>query len=227
MLSVVREFHDLSSTDIETIADACHWHRYEAGEDVVRYHDNSNSVFFIIQGDIRVTYHSLSGHEVILCDLPMGEIFGELTAIDGRVRSATVVAKTNVLLASMPAPDFLNLIYSNQKIAAAILKRLTGQVRRLTERIYDFSTLTVRNRIHAELLRLAKQQGATPNMAIISSAPTHTDLANLVSTHREAVTRELNDLTKKKLIARKGSDLHILDISKLTEMVNDVRGSLE
>lgn len=227
MLSVINEFRSLPSTDLETIAEVCHWHRYEAGEDIVRYHDSSNSAFFIIQGEIRVTYHSLSGHEVILCDLPAGEIFGELTAIDGRARSATVVARTSTLLASMPAPDFLNLIYSNKNMAAAILKRLTGQVRRLTERIYDFSTLAVRSRIHAELLRLAKKQTTTPNLAIITSAPTHTDLANLVSTHREAVTRELNNLTKKNLIKRKGHDLHILDVSKLTEMVNDVRGSLE
>lgn len=227
MLSIIKEFHDLSPTDLEIVAEVCHWHRYESGEDIVRYHDNSNSVFFIIQGEIRVTYHSLSGHEVILCDLPAGELFGELTAIDGRVRSATVVARTNTLLASMPAPDFLNLIYSNQNIAAAILRRLTGQVRRLTERIYDFSTLAVRSRIHAELLRLAKKQPASPNIAIITSAPTHTDLANLVSTHREAVTRELNSLIKQKLIERKGHDLHILDVCALTKMVNDVRGSLE
>ena len=227
MLSTIKEFQNLSSKELDMVADVCHWHRYEAGEDIVRYHDSSNSVFFIIQGEIRVTYHSLSGHEVILCDLPAGELFGELTAIDGRARSATVVARTNTMLASMPAPDFLNLIYSNQNIAAAILGRLTGQVRRLTERIYDFSTLAVRSRIHAELLRLAKKQKDMPNTAIITSAPTHTDIANLVSTHREAVTRELNSLVKKKLIERKGQDLHILDVCTLTKMVNDVRGSLE
>ncbi len=227
MLSVIKEFKNLSPKDLDTVADICHWHRYESGENIVRYHDSSNSVFFILQGKIRVTYHSLSGHEVILCDLPAGELFGELTAIDGRARSATVVARTDTSLASMPAPDFLNLIYSNQNVAAAILSRLTGQVRRLTERIYDFSTLAVRSRIHAELLRLAKKQTATPNMAVITSAPTHTDLANLVSTHREAVTRELNSLIKKNLIERKGHDLHILDVYALTKMVNDVRGSLE
>ncbi len=227
MLSVVKEFHDLSSAELRMVAETCHWHSYKVSENIVRYHDSSNSVFFIIQGKILVRYHSFSGHEVILCDLPAGEIFGELTAIDGHARSATVVAKTSVLLAFMPGPDFLNLIHSNQKIAQAILKRLTRQVRRLTERIYDFSTLAVRNRIHTQLLRLAIKQTAEPNTAIISSAPTHENFAYLVSTHREAVTRELSDLTQKKLIVRKGHDLHILNVSKLTEMVNDVRGSLE
>lgn len=224
MLSVINEFQTLSSADLEKVAQVCHWHRFEADESIVRYHDSSNSAFFIVQGEIRVTYHSLSGHEVILCDLSAGEMFGELTAIDGQTRSATVVAKTDALLACMPAMAFQNLIYSNRSFAEAIFKRLTGEVRRLTERVYDFSTLAVCNRIHAELLRMAKKHMTTPDTAIISPAPTHTEIANLVSTHREAVTRELSNLAKKKLILRKGHDLHILAVTRLTEMVNLVRG---
>lgn len=225
MLSVIREFQCLSPSDIEMVATACQWHRYEAGNEIVRYHDHTNSAFFIIQGEIRVMYHGLSGQEVILCDLPTGEMFGELTAIDGYPRSATVIARTSVLLASMPALDFQNLVYSNRQIAEIILKRLTGQVRRLTERVYDYSTLAVRNRIQAELLRLARNHMISANAAVISPAPNQTEIANLVSTHREAVSRELNHLVKNNLIMRQGHDLHILDIVKLQEMVDAARGS--
>ncbi|MBX3615670.1 Crp/Fnr family transcriptional regulator [Nitrosomonas sp.] len=224
MLSLIKEFQYLSPGDIEIIANACQWHRYDAGSEIVRYHDHTNSAFFIVQGEIRVMYHGLSGQEVILCDLLTGEMFGELTAIDGHPRSATVKARTSVLLASMSAADFQNLIYSNRQIAETILKRLTGQVRRLTERVYDYSTLAVRNRIQVELLRLAREHVTSENTAIISPAPTQTEIANLVSTHREAVSRELNNLVKDKLIMRQGHDLHILDVAKLTDMVNEVRG---
>ncbi len=89
MLSAIREFHDLSASDLEEIARQCSWYRYEENEEIVHFQDKSNSVFFIAQGDIRVTYHALSGHEVILCDLTTGEMFGELTAIDGKSRSAS------------------------------------------------------------------------------------------------------------------------------------------
>jgi CRP/FNR family transcriptional regulator, cyclic AMP receptor protein len=225
MLSVVKEFQGLSLVGLETISDVCHWHRYEANEDIVRYHDNTNSTFFIAQGEIRVTYSALSGHEVILCDLRAGEIFGELTAIDGQPRSASVIAKTSTLLASMSAADFSNLIYSNRQVAEAILKRLTGQIRRLTERVYDFSTLAVRNRIQSELLRLARNNMRADNVAIISPAPTHSDIANFVSTHREAVTRELKNLAKENLVIRKDNELHVLDVARLAVMVNTVRGS--
>lgn len=208
------------------MAALCQWYRYEIDNEIIRYRDQSNSAFFIVQGEIRVMYHSVSGQEVILCDLPSGEMFGELTALDGYPRSATAIAKTGVLLASMSADDFCNLIYSNRKIAEVILKRLTGQIRRLTERIYDYSTLTVRSRIQAELLRFAKNHMTSTNTAVISPAPTQAEIANLVSTHREAVSRELNDLAKNKLIKRENQDLHLLDIKKLSQMVNDARGGL-
>ncbi|UJP00489.1 MAG: Crp/Fnr family transcriptional regulator [Nitrosomonas sp.] len=225
MLSAIKEFQHLPPKDIEAIAAACQWHRYDAGNEIVRYHDHTNSAFFIVQGEIRVMYHSLSGQEVILCDLPTGEMFGELTAIDGHPRSATAIARTSTLLASMPALDFKNLVYSNRLIAETILKRLTGQVRRLTERVYDYSTLAVRNRIQSELLRLARNHMTSTNAAIISPSPTQTEIANLVSTHREAVSRELNNLVRSNLIMRQGHDLHVLDIAKLTQMVNEARGS--
>lgn len=225
MLSVIKGFQCLSPRDIEMIAAVCHWHRYEAGNEIVRYHDQTNSAFFIVQGEIRVMFHSLSGQEVILCDLPTGEMFGELTAIDGHPRSATAIAKSSVLLASMTALEFQNLVYGNRQLAEIILKRLTGQVRRLTERVYDYSTLAVRNRIQVELLRLARNHMISANAAVISPAPTQTEIANLVSTHREAVSRELNILIRSKLILRQGRNLHVLDIAKLTEMVNEARGS--
>lgn len=226
MLSSIKEFQNLHPKDVEMAATVCQWYRYEIDNEIVRYRDKSNSVFFIVQGEVRVMYHSVSGQEVILCDLSAGEMFGELTALDGCPRSATAIAKTSVLLASMSAEDFCNLIYSNRKIAEIILKRLTGQIRRLTERIYDYSTMTVRSRIQAELLRFAKNHMNSANTAIISPAPTQTEIANLVSTHREAVSRELNELARNKLIKRQKHDLYILDIEKLSQMVSDARGGL-
>lgn len=222
ILSVIKEFKGLPSSDLDAIAQVCHWHRYEVGEEIVRYHDDSNSVFFITQGEMRVHYYSMSGQEVILCDLSAGEIFGELTAIDSRSRSATVVAKTSSLVASISSSDFLELIYRNRQISFAILQRLTKQIRRLTERVFEFSTLLAPSRIQAELLRLAKKQTNGLNTAIISPVPTHAELANLVSSHREAVTKELNKLENNNLILRKDHELHILDIAKLTKMVENV-----
>lgn len=228
LLSNIKDFKDLSLTDLEVVAKVCHWYRYKAREEIVRYHDDSNSIFLITQGEVRVNYYSMSGKEVILCDLPSGEIFGELTAIDGESRSASVAARTSALLASISSSDFQELIFTNRKIAMAILLRLTGHIRRLTQRVFELSTLDVRDRIHAELLRLAKKQAIVSNTTIISPSPARVDLANLVGTVRETVSKELTKLENEKVILRKNGhgELHILDVAKLTEMVKSAYGSL-
>jgi CRP-like cAMP-binding protein len=102
----------------------------------------------------------------------------------------------------------------------AILRHLTTQVRALTERVFEFSTLAVRNRVHAELLRLARDHGG--NDAVICPAPTHTEIASRISTHREAVTRELNRLEDLGLIVREGRSLRVADLERLQAMVEDV-----
>jgi CRP-like cAMP-binding protein len=225
--SNIKGFNGLSSGDLEMFTQSFHQQHYAAGEEIVRYQDHTNSVFVILKGIIRVHYYSLSGDEVILCDLPAGEMFGELTAIDGLPRSATAIAKTDSLLASIPDKVFWELIHTYSPFCKVILKRLTGQVRRLTERIFDFSTLAVRNRIHTELWRLAKERMVSQNTATISPAPTHAELACFVSTHREAVSRELASLAKINLIEQRGRDLHILDVAKLAKLVQEVRGFLD
>lgn len=73
-------FQTFLPVQLERIIDSSHQQHYAAGEEILRYQDHTNSVFFILKGMIRIHYYSLSGDEVILCDLPEGEMFGELTA---------------------------------------------------------------------------------------------------------------------------------------------------
>ena len=224
LLRVIDEFHALPPADLDNIGSHCRWQRFAAGEVVLRYQDPSDQIFFIVEGTVRLTFYAMSGQEVILGDLEAGEMFGELAAIDGQHRSATGVVKTDALLAVMPAHLFMALLAKHHQIAFAILQRLTRLVRRLTERVVDFSTLAVRHRIHVALLRLAQAHRTLPNQAVIAPAPTHTDLASLISTHREAVTRELSELVRDKVIRRGDHCLEVLDVNRLERMVQEVRG---
>ena len=157
-------------------------------------------------------------------DPSAGAMFGEFAAIDGQPRSASVVALADSLIAAMPANVFCEVLQAHPATAAATLKQLTRQIRVLTERVFEFSTLAVNNRIHAELLRLARDHMQSENTATISPAPTHKDIASRVSTHREAVTREINALARAGLIERRRGMLIIRDVTRLTRMVREVLG---
>jgi CRP/FNR family cyclic AMP-dependent transcriptional regulator len=206
------------------LQEACSWRHYQAGESIVDYLDASDDVFFVIAGDVRVTIYSLVGKAVSLRELGPGEVFGEYPAIDRGPRSASVEAHTNCLVAILPGTSFRKLIEEEPVVAQAMLPQLVVKIRALTTRVYEFSTLAVSNRIHAELLRLAKMAAKDGNGARVAPAPTHTEIASRVSTHREAVTRELVRLSKIGLLERDKNVLVIKDLERLAAMVHEATG---
>jgi CRP/FNR family transcriptional regulator, cyclic AMP receptor protein len=132
----------------------------------------------------------------------------------------------------MPHNVFMSLIAKQPDFSLALMQQIAANIRMLTARIFEFSTLTVNNRIHAELLRLVESPDSenakvrlTGNVAIISPAPTHAALAARISTQREAVTRELNRLSRLDLVRRSGTSLVVADVARLRQLVNDASDS--
>ncbi len=218
-LSGIELFDGLAGSDRDALARLCRWRRYAAHKYIIGHQDETNDVYFIVGGRVRVTIFSPSGKEVSFRDLPAGKSFGELAAIDGAPRSATVIALCDSVLTSMPAEAFRRVLNDHPVVAAKVMQYLAGMVRALSERVVEFSVLAVRNRIHAELLRLARDQGMNAETAIITPAPPHADIASRVSTHREAVTRELSALARAGLIERRDGALVIADIARLARLV--------
>lgn len=214
----------MSAEDVEALGMRCRWGHYSAHQEIVGYLDDSQDVFFVISGEVRAVIYSMSGKEVTFRDLGPGQMFGEFAAIDGQPRSATVVAQSDSVVASMSPAVFRELLHDHAEVTVVVLQRLVSLARSLSERIVEFSTLAVKNRIHAELLRLARSHMADENTAVIKPAPTHVDIASRVSTHREAVTRELSALQRANMIERRGGGLVIKDVSALTRLVEEVIG---
>lgn len=223
-LKGIAAFASLPSDAIERIERRCAWKRYTPEEPILDYLDKSDDVFFIALGEVRVTIYSTVGKAVSFREMGTGEIFGEFPAIDGGPRSASVEARTKCLVASMPGSTFRELLETEPGLANALLPRLTKTIRALTTRVYEFSTLAVNNRIQAELLRLASVGPREGNAARIVPAPTHVEIASRVSTHREAVTRELNRLSRIGIIERRGGTLLVMDVDRLAAMVHDATG---
>ena len=217
-------FAGLPQEALQRIRRLCRWRRYEPGEPIVDYLDSSDDVFFIIAGEARVTIYSLAGKAVSFRDLGAGDVFGEYPAIDGGPRSASVEARTRCLAASMPAAAFKELLQTEPAVGWALLTQLVMTIRSLTTRVYEFSTLAVNNRIQAEVLRLAQTERREGKSASIVPAPTHVEIANRISTHREAVTRELNRLSRMGIIERRGDALLVRDVDRLATMVQEATG---
>ena len=226
-LAGIAIFAGLPSDALERIQRRCNWRRYEAGEPIVDYLDATDDVFFLTFGEARVTIYSVEGKAVSFRELAPGTMFGEYAAIDGGPRSASVEARGSCQVASMPSAAFREVLQTEQTVAQALLKHLVGELRELTTRVFEFSTLAVRHRIQAEVLRLASSAPREGKSARIVPAPTHAEIASRVSTHREAVTRELNRLSGIGIIERQ-IDTHgtliVRDFDRLARMVHEATG---
>jgi CRP/FNR family transcriptional regulator, cyclic AMP receptor protein len=215
---------NLSDTSLQHLARDCKWQEFEAGAQLVNYQDVSNDVYFLISGKLRVVVYSVEGKAVLFKDLRPGTMFGEIAAIDRAGRSAGVEAIEPSTVASLSANQFEGLLMKEPKLALAALKHIASEVRRLSERVVEFSTLVVQNRIQAELLRLAAEAGQSQSQALLAPTPSLSEIADRISTHREAVSRELSRLTSIGLLRREGPNLRILDVARLGRLVREAKG---
>lgn len=222
-LSRIEVLSELSRDEILAMERRCRWRRSSRGQLVIDHQGSDRDVYFLVAGTVRATVYSQSGRQITFADIDAGGCFGDLSAIDGRPRSASVVALTDVELAALSPQLFWAAIREQPGFARAMLKHLADIVRRLDDRVVEFSTLGVQNRIHAELLRLAKAGEALQGAAVISPAPRHADIASRVATNREAVTRELNQLGRKGILAKQPGKWVIPDVQRLVRLVHESR----
>ena len=214
----------LSDQRLDLLAQQCLWHSVEAGTPLLLRAEQQGDVFLLVSGRVRVTTYSANGRQVTFRDSEAGEHFGDIAAIDGGPRSADVVTLEPSVLASLDRTAFMALLREEPVVAERVMRRLASLVRQLSERVIDLSTLGVQNRLHAELLRLARATGVEGNQARLEPAPKHAALASQISTNREQVTRELNVLVRSGVLRKDGKALLVADAARLERMVSQVRG---
>jgi CRP-like cAMP-binding protein len=125
----------LPSESLQHIQQNCSWRRYEPGEPIVEYLDRSDDVFFVTSGEARVMIYSLDGKVVSFRDVGPGDMFGDYSALDGRPRSASVVAQTSCLVASLPAIAFRELLQTEPTVMQAHQRQLISTIRGLSTRV--------------------------------------------------------------------------------------------
>ena len=215
---------DLRPSELAAVEQSCRWRHYAVHEQIIDRQSDSRDVYFVVSGKVRVVNYALSGREVALDDVEDGGYFGELAALDGRPRSASVMALTDSVIASLPPDLFLKTLATHPTTALKVMARLALVVRNSTDRIMDLSTLAANNRVHADLLRQARAADDGTNKAVIHPIPLHADIASRVSTTRETVARVLNDLARQGIVKRTKDALVVPDVARLQQIVEDVRG---
>lgn len=218
-LDKIRLLESLTEAERQAIARRCAWKQFRAGEQILDPDSATRDVLFITEGEVRVVNYSVSGRETAYAHIPAGELVGEIAAIDGLARSASVVAIADCTVGIFSREEFVRLVEGHAVIAFQLLRHLTGIVRNANERIAELSTVGAVQRVYRELLRLCDDDD-TGEGAVIDPLPTQHDLASKVGTTRETVARALGQIMNAGVVERRGRTLRIRDTDMLFILAN-------
>jgi CRP/FNR family cyclic AMP-dependent transcriptional regulator len=221
-LDNIELFSSLSPQQRTELAAKCVWRVFQPGEQILERSTTSRDVFFVAEGSVNIVNFGVSGREVAYASIDEGHYFGELSAIDGRPRSANVIARSKCLLASLSPEFFKEVLMENPAIMMSVLERLARIIRINDDRILDLSTLGAVQRVCQELLRMAEPDPVTANSWLIYPMPTQSVIASRVSTTRETVARVLGQLTQEGMVLKKGKSLYLKDRSGIEEFINNL-----
>ncbi|MCB1420563.1 MAG: Crp/Fnr family transcriptional regulator [Notoacmeibacter sp.] len=176
--------------------------RFMPDETIVDFEDATSDVYFIASGEVRAILQVAIGKEVILGEFGRGGIFGELAALDGEPRSASLTALVQTHVMRIPEGIFNELMARSPAFTHCLLKSLSQRTRDLTNRIAELSFLDTRHRLYNTLLRMSRTRDEKDAERIISPPVIHAVLAEHIGASREAVSREMSKLAKENLVSR-------------------------
>ena len=205
-------FSRLAGDDIRALDARCLWRRVGVQEWVLDYKGDGADVYFVFSGLARVIIVS-AGREMILRDIREGEYFGHYSALDGKPRSAAIVAVTDCVVARMSGTTLWEAVHAHASVREYILRDLVADIRTANQRAHEQANFDVRKRLCAELIRLSRVTGE--GRVVVSPPPTHAEFASRISTHREAITKALSLLEREGMITRSPSSIVLVDIDRL------------
>ncbi len=172
-------------------------------------------VFLLIEGRAQAVVYSAQGQLVLLDTYAAGDIFGEVDVVGTTTAWDQVIAVTPVESGRLRQQDFVMLLESHPSLAMAVLRQVTARLSRTARRMIERTTLSATGRIYAELLRQAGEgDGRT-----IRPVPTMSELALIVQSTRETVSRTINDLERRGYITRDKDALMIVAPHRVQELI--------
>jgi CRP/FNR family cyclic AMP-dependent transcriptional regulator len=185
-------FSNLSDEDRALLVSAQMLRKFQKNVIVLHEGDQSNALYFIESGQVKVSKINEEGKEVVLSILSEGEHFGEMSLIDDEPRSASIITKTNCEFAMIRKQDFEQVLDANPQLALAMMRSLCQRLRAADRSIESLALMDVYGRIARLLLDSAVEQDGKQ---IVPGKLTHKDIAQMVGSSREMVSRIFKDLS--------------------------------
>lgn len=173
---------------------------------------------FLMSGRLQGVDFTVDGRSVGLFFVEPDDYFGELSVVDGKQAAEHVMAVSKSRALFLEASTARQLIFEHPSIAQAVMARLSQRVRDVTAQRTLLALPNPFQRLCVQLLLLARP--STTREAVLESAPTHQELAIMINSSRETVTRAFQTLILRQVIEREGDRLYLLNIQFLSDVGN-------
>jgi CRP/FNR family transcriptional regulator, cyclic AMP receptor protein len=207
-LKRVSIFTDLDAPALAALAALFKERSFEREALVVSQEDAGDSLYVVTEGRVKVVLYGSSGREVILSLFRPGDFFGEVSLLDNQPRSANVIAVERSRMLVLDRKSFAKHLAQSPKTALNVLAEMSRRLRRADAIIGNLALLDVYGRVARFLRELARADGKETAEGIeITKRPTQSEIAAMIGTSRETVSRALSEFQRRGFIDMHGKRL--------------------
>ncbi|MEE2665129.1 MAG: Crp/Fnr family transcriptional regulator [Myxococcota bacterium] len=220
-LESVELFAGLSPPVLDGLAELSANRSLEPNQVLCHRGDEAGQLYGVLQGRLKAVGSSVDGREVVFVVLGPGEVTGEIALIDGKARSATLVAIDRCELLVLGRREFLALLREDSEAAIQLCQVLAAYVRRLSDTVEDAYYHKLPVRLAKKLLVLGREHGEeTPDGLRIGVKLSQREIGELVGKTREAVNKQLRSWTDAELLGMADGHLVIRDVDRLEDIAD-------
>jgi len=218
IISAIPIFQGLSEEELQEIRHIAVDKFYGKGRAIFLEGDDGNGFYIVADGKVKIFKMSLDGKEQILHIYGPGHPFGEVPVFSGKKFPANAQTLVKSHLLFFPRPAFIELISKNPSLSLNMLAMLSMRLRQFTVQVENLSLKEVPGRLASYLLYLSNEQDSDFRVSLPVSKG---QLASLLGTIPETLSRILAKMSGKQLIQVEGSDIHLLDLLGLETLAEN------
>ncbi|OPY91001.1 MAG: cAMP receptor protein [Syntrophus sp. PtaU1.Bin208] len=208
-------FHGLSEAQLDQIRDIARDRLFDKGKEIFAEGEEGEGFYVVASGQVKIYKLSLEGKEQILHIYGPGNSFGEVAVFSGKrfPAHASTLLKSHLLF--FPRTAFVSLISGNPSLCLNLLADLSLRLRQFTVQIENLTLKEVPGRLASYLLYLSDEEGQGDHLSLSISKG---QLASLLGTIPETLSRILSRMSSADLIEVKGKEITIRDLDGLREL---------
>ncbi|OIP12582.1 MAG: hypothetical protein AUK53_07410 [Betaproteobacteria bacterium CG2_30_59_46] len=214
-------FGSMEPDELDQLLQFARFETIEAKQVAFHKGSHGNEMFAIAGGRVKISTFSLDGKEILFDILESGDVFGELSLLDGKERSASVTAIERCRLLVLEQRHFLLFLENNPRIGIKMLAALCERLRATNKTLEDACFLDLPARLAKKLLYLVRNRGTEKESRFLMEFKlSQEELGNLVGASRESINKQMRIWEDDDIIRTERGYIHILQPTYLEQTVN-------